>query len=141
MLIDFEITEIPNDEHKKYAIAYLEGNLKITIGNTVFFSQAGILLIEFAIVITKWLDKIKSGELSDLVYETMDHDEPIISIIYVKNSCFKIDSIWKEKNILPAIIELNELTNAFLKYLDRLSKELKIKYDINLNKFKLGSQL
>ena len=135
MEINFEITNIPAIEQKKCMIAYLEGVLRISIGDNLFFNQPSILLVEFAICISRWLNKIHSGELSDLIYETMDYDEPIITIIHVNNTYFKIDSVWKEEGALPLIIKLNELISAFLKFLTSLSKKLKLKYAISLNEF------
>ena len=55
MKIEFEITDIPNEEQKKYPVAYLEGILKIFVCNKIFFDQSGILLIEFAISLTPQL--------------------------------------------------------------------------------------
>lgn len=83
MKVEFEIISIPEGEQKKYPTAYLEGSLKIMFNSIVFFNQSGILLIEFAILIDKWLERIKVDEFADFIFETMDNDEPIISFEYV----------------------------------------------------------
>jgi hypothetical protein len=131
MKIEFEITDFPIGEQIKYTTAYLEGILKIYIRSILFFNQPGILLVEYAIVINKWLNKVKEGAIIDFVYDTMDHDQPILSIILVKNEYYKIDSIWKEEEV-NTLLSKAELINVFEKYLNDLNHNLKMKSNINL---------
>jgi hypothetical protein len=140
MKIEFEIISIPEGEQKKYPTAYLEGVLKILINNAIFFNQSGMLLIEFAIFIDKWLDKIKVGECLDFVFETMDNDESIISLNYVKSDFYRIGSIWQEVEVTE-LLSKEQIINAFEKYLVNLETELKLKTGTELNRILKDSQI
>lgn len=139
MKVEFEIISIPEGEQKKYPTAYLEGLLKIIINNTIFFNQSEILLIEFAIIIDKWLDRIKVDEFADFIFETMDNDEPIISFEYVKGDFYRMESIWKETEVTE-LISKEELIDTFENYLVNLEVELKLKTGIELNRILKDSQ-
>lgn len=140
MKVEFEIISIPKGEQKKYPTAYLEGLLKIIIDNIIFFNQSGILLIEFAILIDKWLERIKLDEFADFIFETMDNDEPIISFEYVKGDFYRIESIWKETEVVELILK-EEIINAFEKYLVNLEVELQLKTGIELKRILKDSQV
>lgn len=140
MKVEFEIISIPEGEQKKYPTAYLEGLLKILINNIIFFNQSGILLIEFAIFIVKWLDRIKVGEFVDFTFDTMDNDEPIISLKYVKGDYYRIESIWQDIEVTE-LLSKEEIINGFEKYLVNLEVELKIKTGIELNRILKNSQM
>jgi|LakMenE01Jun11ns_1017448.scaffolds.fasta_scaffold9280295_1 hypothetical protein len=133
MKIKFEITDIPKAEQKKYPTAYLEGVLKIFVNEVLFFNQSGILLIEFAIFINRWLTSIKKGELVDLNFETMDNDEPILSLTYVKDNCYRIYSDWQESEV-SKFLNKEKVVAAFEKYLESLKNELKLETEIELEK-------
>lgn len=133
MKVEFEIISIPEGEQKKYPTAYLEGLLKIMFNDIIFFNQSGILLIEFAILIDKWLKRNKVDEFADFIFETMDYDEPIISFKYLKGDFYKIESIWKETDVVE-LISKKEIIYAFEKYLVNLEVELKLKTGIELNR-------
>ncbi|MFN7046001.1 MAG: hypothetical protein ACK4M1_12460 [Flavobacterium sp.] len=130
--IRFEITDIPKEEQKKYPTLYLEGILKIYVNEITFFDQSGILLIEFAIFINRWLNIIKKGEYVDLIYNTMDNDEPILSFNYVKDNYYRIYSVWQETEVSELLIKEN-IVVEFEKYLVYLNNELKSKEGIDLN--------
>ena len=134
MRIEFKITELPKADKKKYLIAYLSGELIIIFDDVLFFKEPDILLAEFAVCILKWLKKANSGNYENFVYETMDHDEPIIQMIYTPNNSFKIDSIWKNKAI-NNLHKAEEIVSGFEKFIENFKKELLVKYNINLNSF------
>jgi len=131
MKINFKITDTPTGEQLNHLDVYLEGTLEISFGNILFFSQPGILLIEFASFIHKWLDKIESAGKANFIYETMDHDEPILTIKYVKDENYRIDSIWREKE-MTQMISKKEIITEFKKYLDNLNDALKLGFNIEL---------
>jgi hypothetical protein len=133
MIVKFEITDIPKIEQKKYSIAYLEGELKIFVNETLFFHQPGILLIEFAIFIDRWLMCIKREEFVDLSFETMDNDEPILSLSYKGVNHYKIYSVWQETEV-SRLLETEEIVVAFEKYMRDLAIQLKLQTGIELNK-------
>lgn len=132
MKIEFEITDIPNEEQKKYPVAYLEGILKIFVCNKIFFDQSGILLIEFAISINNWLRNIKQGEIVDFIYLSMDNDEPILFINHVVDNNYKINSIWQEVEVSEFLI-MEDIVIEFENFLDDLAIILKLTAKIELN--------
>ncbi|MBP7260556.1 MAG: hypothetical protein KBB37_04650 [Bacteroidia bacterium] len=140
MRVEFEITDIPKEEQNKYPTSYLEGILKIFVNQVIFFNQSGILLIEFAIFIDRWLKSIKNGEFIDLTYDTMDNDEPIFSLKYVKGDLYRIESIWQEAEVLE-LLSKEDIVVTFEKYLKNLEYELKLKTGIELNSILRDIQL
>lgn len=132
MNIEFEITNIPTSEQKDYLTAYLEGSLKISVDRVLFLNQHGILLLELAIVINKWLTDFTTGLNKDFIYESMDHDEPIFTIIYVRDGYYRIESIWQE-NLVTRPISMREVIAAFKKYLTELRQILRLKTNIKLD--------
>jgi len=132
MNIKYEIIEIPNSNQKTYLVAYLEGTMKIFIEDVLFFNQSNILLLEFAVTINSWLRDVKSGKDTDFIYETMDHEEPIITIKQVQREEYEIDSIWKEENVEKTIISKSEVVISFQNYLEELNKTIKTKINIEL---------
>jgi len=51
----------------------------------------------------KWLKRNKVDEFADFIFETMDYDEPIISFEYVNGDFYRIESIWKETDVVELI--------------------------------------
>ncbi|WP_276133627.1 hypothetical protein [Polluticoccus soli] len=95
MNIEFEIIELPTEQHLKYAAAFVEGELRIYIGNNLFFSENEILLLELANTIDAWLQNLNSDPTVPLIYETMDYDVPILTFEYVEGN-YLVDSPWKQ---------------------------------------------
>ncbi|WP_259016612.1 DUF7878 domain-containing protein [Emticicia fluvialis] len=132
MTFRFEITDIPQKKDKTSLIAYLEGVLQIYIGGKLFFNQPYILLIELAISIKEWLNSAEGGNNVDYIYNTMDHDEPLLEMIHLKSGSFQIKSIWQDLEIIEQLPK-EEIINGFEEYLGNLSNTLKSKLDIDLN--------
>ena len=60
-------------------IADVEGRFQVNINNQLFFNEEGILVLEIAYVLMKWIEKIKSGKMIDFDYESMDYeDKPLL---------------------------------------------------------------
>jgi len=92
-------------------------------------------LVEYAICIRQWLDRIKLGEPVDFVYKTVDYDEePILIIKDIGEGLYKIDSIWKEKDINSLLSE-QDIIQAFEKYLCTLNNEINLRFHLNLSDF------
>ena len=134
MNVDFEIMEIPKGEQKKYPIAYVEGILKVFVGNVLFFNQSGILLIELAISIRKWLVNMNGDNNLNFIYVSMDNDSPILTINYAHDNYYRIHSIWQEINILEFLLK-EDIIAGFEKYLEDLEEALKLKAGIELSIF------
>jgi len=132
MEIKFKITDVPKEEQKKYPTAYLEGILTIFVNEVLFFNQSGVLLIEFAIFINRWLNSIKKGDFADLNFETMDNDEPILSLTYVKDNLYGIYSVWQESEV-SNLLDKENVVAVFEKYIEDLRNELKLERGIELD--------
>lgn len=133
MKIDFEITKTPLGEQWKYPKAYIEGRLQISVDEIMVFDQPGILLIEFASFVRRWLNLVKSLGAYKFVYETMDHDEPIFVLDRFDGS-YKISSIWQETDIQTLLSEADVVT-AFENYLIDLTKILKAEMGLELSNY------
>lgn len=132
MKINFEIVNIPKGKQKKYVTAYLEGELEIYVGNNLYFNQEGILLIEFAIFIARWLSLLEYDTTADFVYHSMDNDEPILSFKLIEFDYYQIYSPWENMEISEYILKSN-IYSEFKKYLSELDRDLKLKTGIKLN--------
>jgi len=133
MKIEYSISEIPNTEHeRKYFLAYLSGNLTLTIGDDVFFSEEGILLGEFYTSVSNWIKKIEEeGVFSDFKYSTMDSDEPSILSIEHQDKSYIIKSNWSDKNKMP--IEFNEFVKNFKKFLTTFKIDVKTRCNVDVD--------
>lgn len=131
MKLDFEIKNIPTERQREYFAAYLEGELKIFVRDLLLFNQSDILLVELAIFIYNWLNRIKAGYDVNFVYETMDYDEPIITVVLESDEYCKIDSIWKEVEG-SLLVRKKDVITAFEGYLANLGKALINKCDFEL---------
>ncbi|TWH39596.1 hypothetical protein CAL7102_08844 [Dulcicalothrix desertica PCC 7102] len=101
-------------------LADVEGDLKITLGEKFFFDEEYILLLELAITLIKWINKIESGEIVDFYYESMDYeDEPILAFKVNTDSTWHLFSVWQNFNDSSHIFleELIQSTKAFITHL------------------------
>lgn len=123
------------ESHNYKILADIEGELTIYINDELFFFDELILLMEFAIELSKWLEVIKVGLNKDFCYETMDFNEsPILEFTQVKNNDWSISSIWQKFESKEAF-SLQIIKNAVDVFLSNLTDELRIKYSININDF------
>jgi hypothetical protein len=63
----------------------------------------------------------------------MDNDEPILSLTYVKDNCYRIYSDWQESEV-SKFLNKEKVVAAFEKYLESLKNELKLETEIELEK-------
>lgn len=132
MKIEFQITSIPNEDQKQYFIAYLEGILKIFWTGKLFFNSSDILIAELGLSLKQWIDKLKSGNLVDFNYETMDSDEnPILSFKQIGKGEFIIESSWQEFEATKSIYQ-KDLLREVEDFLERLNVELNEKCNVKL---------
>ena len=126
MKIEFEIQEFPKNNEGYNIITNTEGLLKISIEDYIYINETGILLIEFAIFIYKWLLKLKQGEITDFYYSSMDfEEEPIFCLRYDLNkNLFTLISVWN-KDLKQHIISKAEAIQLFETYINDLQQSLK----------------
>ena len=129
----YEIISFPDKVEGYSLTAYAEGTLRLLIGSVVFLDASGILLVEFAIVLKKWLLSLEDGPV-DLYYASMDfEEEPVLALRYnAVQDEFLPESVWAKSDPLP--ISLGEAKSAADAYLAELGEELRTKYGADLNK-------
>ncbi|MCE5284536.1 MAG: hypothetical protein LLG02_01620 [Pelosinus sp.] len=131
-----ESTEIDQTllTQKNYKLlADIGGKLDIYLDGIKFFSEDGILLLEFGVQLKEWLNQVRQGDLSNFIYETMSYSEgPLIEFIQDDDSqSWGIYSVWQEfeyNEKIPLEI-LNESVNCFL---IALHDDLIKKYKVNI---------
>ncbi|XYH99087.1 hypothetical protein ACMHYB_04780 [Sorangium sp. So ce1128] len=128
----YEITSFPDKLEGYNLTAYAEGTLRLLIRSVVFLDASGILLVEFAIVLKKWLLSVEDGPVG-LYYASMDfEEEPILALRCTAiQDEFLTESVWAKSNPLP--ISLGEAKSAANAYLAELGEELRTKYGADLN--------
>ena len=119
-----------NDLERELPGAYLEGTLRIIVGDTRFFEDIGILLIEFAEVAHRWLLECRREPCS-LYYVSMDfEEEPILAFCYdVATETFALQSVWAEAELEP--LPRDTVITAVASYVDALRDQLAATPDID----------
>jgi hypothetical protein len=134
--INFENINVNREIELKYLFVTIEGTLQIHINNDLHFDEPEVMLVELAGVITDWLADIRSNKNKDFIYETMDHNEPILKFNYFDNECYQIDSIWAKMDgiyLLPKYIIIAEFENYLKTLEDSLKKTMNIDLEEMLN--------
>jgi hypothetical protein len=89
-----------------------------------------MLLVEFAIVLRKWLRACESGP-TDLFYASMDfEEEPIVALRYDASGQFLLQSIWSVAEVGP--IRTADALLAAQQYLSQLHDELYVHHGVDL---------
>ncbi|MEP3475822.1 MAG: hypothetical protein ABJN57_06365 [Hyphomicrobiales bacterium] len=108
MKIDFKITTLPQGPESYQLIANTEGQLIIYDEEKILFSQDGILLVEFARILSEWLQNYESNLKKDFFYSSMDfEEEPVLAFYHTSNSNFKIASNLLEVSIKEEFDEMD----------------------------------
>ena len=124
------------DTNNRKLLAVIEGSLNISINEINFFEEDYIFLLEFAIVISIWLEQIETGVFQNFVYETMDYSErSIIEFNQKSDNIWVISSIWGNGNI-DTNLYIQDIIIAVKNFLTAFQKDIYEKYTINLNNFK-----
>lgn len=128
----YEIKSFPSKVEGYNITAYTEGTLRLLVGSVTFFDASGILLVEFAVVLKRWLLSLENGPV-DLYYASMDfEEEPILALRYnTVQHRFLPESVWAKSDPLP--VSLGEAKSAANAYLTELGEELRTKYGVDLN--------
>lgn len=114
-------------------LADVEGNLKITIEERIFFDEKYILLLELAIMLIKWINKIESGEIVDFYYESMDYeDQPILYFKENVNLTWNLYSVWQNFNG-NSCVSLEELIQCTTTFITHLAAYLTIDLNIDMS--------
>lgn len=122
-----------NSNQWAYDNGYIEGDLQIYVHGAPFFSDPYINVVELSIQLGNWLDALRHGLVRDFVYESIDHDGPIL-LFTVEGEALSISSPWQlfeltepmplkvvETAVKLYIIQLNEKLHA-IDYVEKLDR-------------------
>ncbi|MBA2662073.1 MAG: hypothetical protein H0U74_07230 [Bradymonadaceae bacterium] len=98
--------------------------MTIEIQNVVFLNMEGILLVEFAIELAKWLRQVREGRFRNFYYASMDFEiEPIFALFFNDSwDGFVPASVWSDKQ--PSVISPDTAICAAEKYIRELAVHL-----------------
>lgn len=132
MRFQYDITTFPPETGGYNLTAYTEGVLRLIVDTSVFLEVDGILLVELAIVLHKWLRAFASGPV-DFYYASMDfEEEPILAFRYdASEDRFRLESVWSDSDAGP--LPREEVISAAQEYLSQLRDELRREHDVDLD--------
>lgn len=132
MKFEYKITNLPVKTNGYNLTAYTEGGLRLFAGTSKILDVSGILLVELAIVIHKWLKGLVSGPV-DFYYASMDfEEEPIIAFYYDTDiDRFRFDSVWSNAIVSP--FSPRDVVSAARIYLSQLKDDLNRECGIDLH--------
>lgn len=117
-----DISEIDFKEKKDFSNVYnIQGDLKIEIKNTLFFSE-GIALLEFYIQLKKWCSDGKDNNFYYNTIEVGEEDNPLIKFI-LAGDYYYISSPWA-KNDLVTSVKAGYLEKSINKFLSEFEESL-----------------
>ena len=111
-------------------IGEVEGKLSIFVNRKLFFDEENILLLELAIILHRWHERIERDEIIDFYYESMDYeDKPILQFVHGDRLDWYLSSVWQKFSCISQI-SLEELIQAVECYIFNLKYELQVKYNL-----------
>lgn len=123
--------EYLNSSQLAYENGYIEGNLNIYINEALFFSETHANVLELAIQLAKWLQKVENGDVCDLVYDTLNSDDSPLQF-YVCEQGIHVHSPYEQQPFEPLPIEM--VKHAVLNYcIDLQIALLRIDYEQRLD--------
>lgn len=132
MKLEYELQRVPQEKSGYQVPSFTEGTLRISLGEQAFLHAEDILLVEFAIVLVKWLGTVEHRGPSSLYYASMDfEEEPIFALNYnAESNSFEPDSVWASTE--PRSVSVDEAVAAARSYVASLQDELSTKHGIDL---------
>lgn len=94
-------------------------------------SMSEFLILEYGILLKKWVRELNEGEITNFIYNSIEHDGPILEFRYI-NEAWEIYSDWRisEKEV---VLSSDDLLVVSKRFLEELEHRLKETYDIELN--------
>ncbi len=130
----FSIEHVPEEKGGYNLSAYTEGTLKVVLDGVTFLNSTGILLVEFAIVLSKWIRALgHSNGMTELYYSSMDfEEEPIFALRVGKEKNYYLpEAVWSEGEALKILPE--EAISAANRYLSELGTILANNHGVDLS--------
>ncbi len=115
----FAIATVPDAKSGYHLPAYTEGPLEVLLDERTFVRVDEALLVEFAIVLSKWL----RNQPSDLYYASMDFEEAPIFALTLEGGVFQPSSVWASGE--PVGIKLDDALSAARRYVEELGVQLR----------------
>lgn len=109
----------------------VDGDFQVYINNVVYFDEREFLLLEFGLLLKKWINKISTGDITNFIYLSIEHDSPILEFRY-NNGTWELFSEWRLSET-RVFLSLNSLLFSCKEFLNSLEQSLKETYEINLS--------
>lgn len=112
-------------------LTQIVAEFRIFLNDLLLFEERYFNILEFAVVLNKWIDK----RIGNFYYKTVDfNDGPILEFIKISDNEWKIQSIWQlyEQRFF---IEEQHLFLCLQELLSKLQKDFLELYGINLTEF------
>lgn len=114
----FALLTVPEETAGYHLPAYTEGPLDVWLAGHRFVRVDEALLVEFAIVLSRWL----RDQPCDLYYASMDfEDEPVFALTR-EGERFRPSSVWASG--LPTSVRIDDALAAARHYIDALALQL-----------------
>lgn len=109
----------------------VDGEFQIFIDDEAYFDEKEFLLLEFGILLKKWVTKINNGKTEDFIYNSIEHDSPILEFRSTYGT-WEVFSDWRISDNRFFVLSDN-LVDSCRKFLDELEEKLTDTYEITLN--------
>ena len=123
MHFEFEIVTLP--ERHEHPYVFTEGPLSVLDGEVCAWRWDDILLIEFALVLRKWLQHVAQGGPDTLHYSSMNYEEePVLAFVWhpsARRYLIASDGVDAER----CEIHHHDLVAACERYLDEFGQALR----------------
>ncbi|WP_422658086.1 hypothetical protein ACK8P5_20425 [Paenibacillus sp. EC2-1] len=108
----------------------VDGDFQIYIDDVAYFDEKEFLILEFGLLLKKWVRKFKNGEITNFVYNSIEHDSSILEFRYI-NGAWEVYSDWRisEKEV---VMSADNLLVSSEKFLEELEARLMDAYEIKL---------
>lgn len=134
MKIEFKVNSFPQDTENYNVTAFTEGEVVFSFHGEKFLRIAECLLVEFAIVLQRWLNAVETDKNLNLYYASMDEEEePLFALIFDNASgYYHPDSCWSESSF-DANVSQSEAIACANGYINELKGEVSLEYGFDLN--------
>ena len=123
-----------NSNQWAYDNGYIEGDLQIYVNGALYLAYSYMNVVELAIQLGKWLDSFRHGVKRDFIYESIDHDEPIL-LFTMEQDGIRVSAPWQQFEVLEPL-PINVVETAVKAYLITLNRNLhEIDYVEKLDRF------
>jgi hypothetical protein len=110
----------------------VDGDFQILINDIVYFEEKEFLLLEFRVLLKKWVEKVENGERINFQYYSIEDDGTILEFRHI-DQLWEIYSSWRIADE-EIILSFESLLMAIKKLLLELEKELMKTFEMELNK-------